>query len=504
MLKFRELCVTLHGILEKRHNWMKQIKTTYLLIAMLLGTLASCTSTDDDTTVTLYDDAAITSFQLGTMNRYVNDEKTTFKGSDYLFHIDQINRTIFNTDSLPLGTDITKVVCYLSTYNNSSPFLVSQDGTYMTYYAGTDSIDFSTPRTFCVASSSNVGYTNYTVKVNVHQKDPDAFEWQKMANVPVMTGLRALSFNDRIYVFGNEGGTTKAYYTEDGTSWTPATLPALTDADAWGNAVANLDSLYIMDGTNIYRSADVNTWVTDGSKLPDGITLECLLGASSTEVYAIDTNGSLITKYCGGQLPLWIEAKDETESSFDALPTQDITMVSYPLNLSDSTDYVLMAGNKQTDDTWNGQLWRRIVDYSETGIISLLEEYITTLIEGKDDYPEWIRKWTYVDRADDHRYELPALENIQLVRYDDVLLAFGGMGLNGTPTDALRTIYISRDNGITWKEATYSMPPTDGNATFNSAATSFSATADGNYIWIVCAGTGEVWRGQLNRVAWGE
>lgn len=482
---------------------MKQIKTTYLLIAMLLGALASCTKADE-TTVTLYDDAAITSFTLGNLNRYVNGVKTTFAGSDYLFHIDQVNRTIYNTDSLPLGTDITKVVCLISTYNNGSPFLVSEDGTYMTYYTGVDSVDFTTPRVFCVASSSNKGITDYTVKVNVHKKDPDVFEWQKMADVPVMTGLRALTFNNRIYVFGNEGGATKAYYTEDGHSWTPATLPALTDADAWGNAVANLDSLYIMDGAKIYRSADASTWVTDDSKLPDGITLKGLLGASSTEVYAIDTNGSLITKYCDGQLPLWIEAKDETESSFDALPTKDFTMVSYPLNLSDSTDYVLMAGNKQTGDAWSGQLWRRIVDYSETGIISLLEEYITTLIEGKDDYPEWIRKWTYVDRADDHRYELPALENIQLVRYDDVLLAFGGKDLNDTTVDALRTIYTSRDNGITWKTSTFSMPPTDGNATFNSAATSFSAVADGHYIWIVCAGTGEVWRGLLNRVAWEE
>jgi hypothetical protein len=161
-----------------------------------------------------------------------------------------------------------------------------------------------------------------------------------------------------------------------------------------------------------------------------------------------------------------------------------------------------MAGNQKTGDTWNGRLWRRIVDYSETGIMSLLEEYIATLVDGKEDYPEWIRKWTYVDRANDHRYELPALENIQLLRYDDVLLAFGGKGLQDTSVEALRTIYTSRDNGITWKASTLSMPPTDGNATFNSAATSFSAATDGNFIWIVCAGTGEVWRGQLNRVAW--
>ena len=83
MLKIRELCVTLHGILKKRHILMKQIKATYLLIAMLLGTLASCSSASDST-VTLYDDAAMVSFTLGTMNRYVNGVKSTYKDTPQL------------------------------------------------------------------------------------------------------------------------------------------------------------------------------------------------------------------------------------------------------------------------------------------------------------------------------------------------------------------------------------------------------------------------------------
>lgn len=483
---------------------MKQIKTTYLLIAILLGSLASCMKDGDDTT-TLYDDSAITSFTLGTVNRYVDGVKSTFTGSSYLFHVDQVTRTIYNTDSLPVGSDVEHIICAVTTYNNGSPFLVSTDGTYMTYHSSSDSVDFTTPRTFRVMASSGNGYTDYTVKVNVHKEDPNAFVWKKVADIPVMTGLRALSFNDRIYVFGNEGGTTKAYYTEDGNTWNPATLPALTDADAWKNAVANEDSVYIMNGTTVYRSGDVNTWTVDEAVFPEGNVLQQLIGASSTEIYAIDTEGRLTTKYCDDELSFWVLATSETQSSFDALPSQDYSIVSYPLNLSDSTDYVLMAGNKKTGDEWSSHLWRRIVDYSDTGITSLFVEYLKTLIEGKDDYTEWIRKWTYLDRADDHRYEMPALENIQILWYDDVLLAFGGKGLNDTTIEPLKNIYKSRDNGITWKqEASYTMPPTDGNATFNSAATSFSATVNKGTIWIVCAGTGEVWRGQLNRVAWGE
>ena len=391
----------------------------------------------------------------------------------------------------------------MTTYNSSVPFIISEDGTYMTYYLSTDSLDFSTPRTFRVVPTSGNGYTDYTVKINVHKQNPDAFAWKKMSDIPAMTGLRTLAYNGRIYVFGNEGGTTKAYYTVDGSTWTAATLPAIADANAWQNAVASKDSLYIMDGTTMYRSHDATNWNKDESTLPEGITLQRLLGASTTEVYAQATDGSLITKYCDDQLPIWIEATDETQSSFDALPSQDFAVVSYPMNLSDSTDYVLMVGNKNTSDKWSSYLWRRIVDYSETGIESLLVEYLTPLVQGKDDYPEWIRKWTYLDRANETRYKMPALKDIQVIWYDDVLLAFGGKDLNDTTTEPLTAIYKSRDNGITWKEdANYSMPPTNGTAKYNKAATSFSATASNGYIWIVCAGTGEVWRGQLNRVAW--
>ena len=447
---------------------MKQIKTTYLLIAILLGVLTACTKTDDSET-TLYDDAAITAFRLGTMNRYVDGVKSTYSGGTYLFHIDQNSRTIYNTDSLPAGTDVAHVVCSMATYNNSMPFIVD------------------------------------LVKVNVHKEDPDAFAWKKMTDIPAMTGVRTVAYDNRIYVFGNEGGATKAYYTTDGNSWTPITLPALTDANAWQNIAATEDSLYIMSGSTIYRSHDATTWDVDNSILSAGITLQRLLGASNTEVYAQATDGTLITKYCDDQLPIWIKATDETQSSFDELPTQDYAMVSFPMNLSDSTDYVLMTGNKKIGEEWNSRMWRRIVDYSETGIISLLIEYITELAQGQSDNPEWIRKWTYLDRASDRRYEMPALENIQLLWYDDVILAFGGKDLNDPTVLPLGTIYKSRDNGITWKkDDNYTMPPADGEATFNNAATSFSATTSNGYIWITCAGTGEVWRGHLNRVAWGE
>ena len=68
MLKFEDLCVNLHPNWKKVRK-MKQIKILFILaITALL--MASCLSSSSDSSVTLYSDAAIKSFTLGTLNKY--------------------------------------------------------------------------------------------------------------------------------------------------------------------------------------------------------------------------------------------------------------------------------------------------------------------------------------------------------------------------------------------------------------------------------------------------
>ena len=178
MLKFREMCVNLHGILESKPIFMKHITTIYLFLAMLLA-MVSCQGTTDNT-VTLYDDAIITSFSVTSIDCYVDGEKTTYSGSGYKFNIDPICHQIYNTDSLPMGTDIEHIRCTLKTMNNGMAWVVSKDGEMMTYFSSTDTIDFSTPRIFRIYPSRGQGYTEYTVKVNVHQEDGDDMKWTRM------------------------------------------------------------------------------------------------------------------------------------------------------------------------------------------------------------------------------------------------------------------------------------------------------------------------------------
>ena len=169
MLIFAKMCVNLHPNLNSS-RLMRQLKTLFILLAGL-SLMASCLSGSDNE-VTLYGDAAITSFTLGTLNRYtatVTTEgkdtvvKSTVTGSSYTFHIDQVNHRIYNTDSLPYGTDVSRVPVTLATYHNSIATirsLESEDS--LVYYSSSDSIDFTKPRQFLVWSRTSSTGSRWT------------------------------------------------------------------------------------------------------------------------------------------------------------------------------------------------------------------------------------------------------------------------------------------------------------------------------------------------------
>ena len=392
---------------------MKYFKISFIL-AMTIVLMASCLKAESDN-VTLYNDAVITGFTLGTMNKYVESTKTTYSGSTYEFDINQavatnifkdvtcIGRSIYNNDSLPLGTDLKHVLCTVTTLNNGITIIerIDEPNVY-DYYSSTDSIDFTQPRKFRVFSSDGSVYNDYYVSVNAHQEDGDEFVWKLMD-------------------------------------------------DNW-------------------------TAVPDAMPLPAGI--KQLLGKSTTEQYALSTDNKLMVSRDNGAT--WQE--DAVMDDADLLPTRDLSLISYPMTNTDSVDYVLLIGNREVNEQNNesiAMVWRKVVDYSKQA-------------------PQ--ARWTYMDRnAKSDSLALPRMENLTMVKYDDGILAFGGMGLGGFDQLPYYTIYQSRDNGITWKyNPIYDYP--EG---FDHYADNVRAVVDNdNFLWLYCEGSGQVWRGRLNKLGW--
>ena len=439
-----------------------------LFTAMLL--LTSCMKSDN-TTSTLYTDTAITSFSLGTLNGYLHTTSSTgadsiykvsITGSDYKFSVDHANHRIFNTDSLPLYTDVKAVVCYVNTLNNGSVFIEdTEDSDILYFYSSSDSIDFSTPRKFEVYSSDGSTHEDYTVQLNVHKEDGEQFIWkihQESTEIAELDRIKAVTMNGDLYVFGTKEGKTIGYTTTNGDEWKPVT--EIDDEQAYRNMLVYENGLYTIANGKLQQSNDGTTW-TVVNDAPDVIKL---VAANYAELYGLTSDGTLMKSEDRGVT--WIEDLLDTDKSW--LPTEDVAYVCYPANMTYYADYMLMAGFSNGVDKISS-VWRKIVEYD---------------LQGDE-------KWVYMDRMD-NRFALPQLENLVMMYYDDGILAFGIKGNDFSP------IYQSRDNGIIWKEnSRYQLPVSFKNSTVDY----LGAATDGKEIWLV-GSNGQVWQGHLNKVAW--
>src|SRR5574344_1109513 len=462
---------------------MKKINPLLLLLVMAVFTLSSCLKDDDTTT---YPDTAITSFSLGTLNRYVHVKtsagadstyKSTLTGSSYSFYIDQANRIIYNPDSLPLWTDNTKVICSIGTKNSGYVYYQTAAGD-TTYYSSTDSINFSSPLKFFVIASNGSAMRAYPVHVNVHKELADTFMWHQIMerenNLALLKGMKAFCKDGKIFVFGNDGNSTEIFSTSqtDGTAWSKLSKNIIMDTAAYRNIVIKSNVFYAKSNGNILSSTDAQTWTTVGAT-----DVDRLVAASTTELYSIKGNKLQHSLDNGAN---WKQETLDDDSML--LPTQDFAYYTMPLSSNDSTDRVMLIGNRSTSkyssDT-TAVVWNKIVEYASGSNAG---------------------NWIFYNKATDNRsIYAPRLTNLTMIPYDDGVLAFGGDGLGSSKAKAFSQFYQSRDNGITWKNNhLYSFP-----VGFSSSKTSFAAVVDANKcLWIICGESGQIWRGRLNRLGW--
>lgn len=188
----------------------------------VMSTMTSCLNSDVEE-VTYSSETSITSFSLGTLHvkRVGKDSKgedstytDTISMANYPFTINQAMRTIENKDSLPVGTDISRVITNITADSNYILYgKITSKGAEAkdTLWTSTDSINFSfAPSeglTFKVLAYSGVVGKAYHVKVNVHTQEPDSLQWNKelMGSAftsGTLTKQKAVYINNCIYVFG--------------------------------------------------------------------------------------------------------------------------------------------------------------------------------------------------------------------------------------------------------------------------------------------------------------
>ncbi|MCF0209107.1 MAG: hypothetical protein HUK07_06615 [Bacteroidaceae bacterium] len=441
---------------------MRKLHTLLLLMLLAAGsiTTSSCLGGDDTNTIT-YSDCVVSSFSLGTLNRYTHTTsskgadsivKTTVTGSDYKFHIDQQKHEIYNTDSLPSGTDSLHVLCNIAALNGGYVFIKSTQSDSLFTYSSADSISFEkNPRTIAVIANDSKSIAFYTVKLNIHKEQEQKMTWNAPYVVDKLASadrLQAIEWDGQMLVKAVKGNATTLYTTRlgDGKQWNAIT-PNTTLSTTANIAVCG-NMLYTTDNSgNVLKSADGKQWQKVGAQTGN------VVGVSNNLLY-IEKSGSLLSYNIN-------TAATTTEQLYD--------INSYPFAAKSYTSLCeVKSGSKTVGTTIVGS----------TGTASAVLYKAENTAEAQ--------KWMLL--TNETKQTLPNGVDIQAVSYGDYIIAL-----------ANNKLYSSTDFGRSWQNRYYLYSPSALNITAGQAF-AFAKDSNGS-LWIITK-QGQVFRGKYNEASW--
>ena len=411
-----------------------KIRILPALVAGVMATtafLSSCLKSDYAET-DYPAESSIRDFSIGTLRQTIYG--TSSKGEDSIyvdtisyadvpFTIDQINRQIYNKDSLPKEVDVTKVLASISA-DNGAIYYVNKNGKD-SLWTSTDSLDFTNEMTFKVLAYSElqnqfVFGKHYTVKVNVHKLNPDSLVWKHFGDKKFPEGVtfaeqKAVYMNDYIYVFGETAeGNVKIYKANVNrgsfTSWEEVST-SITSIDINSAIVYNNEVHFIADG-KLYNLKD--------NQIGSETNLSNLISVNGDKLLAYTTGNKIVSLNSDGT-----KAK-ETDFIEGKNLNGRISAVSYTAE-------------------HNTSLWRTIVMKNR---VKEVESDTTAMVFNNISSEDKWQEYTPINPT-----TCPNQGNISMISYDGKLFAYG---------EEFDYFYSSTDNGLNWKkEEDYMIFPTE-------------------------------------------
>lgn len=443
---------------------MKKPIAFVVMSALALTFLASCG--DDNKSSELSSDCAINAIVLGNLSRiyhtYLDNGKDTsysitVPGAAYPLHIDQINRRIFNSDSLPVGTAVNKV--YFTTFSADGIVSYRLESGKDTLYSTKDTLDFTSPRIFTIFASDGSGSRSYTIDIKIHNADPDAYSWVAASSadndVAKLESMRMIAKDGQLYLWGSKNGTNVVMTRKTGEGVALWTKKDISGTDELQTKSINLfnGKFVAISESGLVESENGADWTeTATSLVPDRIL------AADEELY-ITVSGKI---YSSSDLKSWKEEKADNSTAF--LPTENIYSAVLPAVNNPNIENIVCVGylDGQTE-TWKKEI--------------------------NKVYPE-DNAWSYYPTTEETPRTLPYLKGFNMMKYDGKLFC---AGINGDTVN----VYTSTDGARAWKKVKV---PTMVPAQTGKPTEIFMTPDDDNHIWLVCSGTGTLWKGYLNRL----
>lgn len=447
-------------------------KVVLLLAGCLVWLMSSCLgSSDYDTDIS--NDSQITTFKM---------QHDSVKGLDKVrFTIDQLASRIYNRDSMPLGTKIEKVICTVSFASGTGQVQVMQEAKGDTiFWNATDSLDFSKPVKFVTHSLSGLHTKTYIAQVNVHQVVPDSMVWEPYANNIIgisatQQKVLALELDKKsyyyMYIKPAQGNGYKLYRAASSSAnvWTELPLTGLPNNEISVLQITEYEDALYAPGTNgiMYHSANGQDW----APVNNTPVVKYLLGAitlggvnQTTHLATIIDDQGLLKFSSMNQFGEWKMGGYVT----DDFPVTGFSATNHPVVYKEQL--TLACGRNRNNELLNS-VWATMDGLS----------------------------WAVL--TDDRKNKLPKAEGVMLSYYDKKFFLIGGLDPSGKGT---KTIYNSKDNGVSWTRTdTLVVLPTS----FAPIGYGQALVDEENYLHIFGGKTqsnspvlDQIWRGRINRL----
>lgn len=445
-----------------------------MALTMMLA-FTSCLETDGELAVKYYPYAMLRSVSIGNIDsKYIikasdGSDSTiikTVKGENYPFAIDQDKCEAYNVDSLPVGTDITKVATDINC--DGIAYLYVDSLQKYELFVESDSFDFTNPMRILVSATDGSYSREYKISLNVHTLDPNQLYWNKMAVNPAASSasVRMLAKDETLYLFGcdAEGNVTlSTAATSASAAWESKSVSGLPLSPTMNSLVQYAGNFYIVADGKIYASADGEDW--------ESVACE----ANVATLFAASDKDNVVWAVANDSLAYASNVADgftTVQPVAANFPLNDLSSIIAPLRTNMNINRYTLIG--RASQGAQPQVWSRLS--SE-------------------------RKWVNYSPSSYNTKLCPSLESLVVFPYDDKLYAIGGKGTAaGAEVGALNAIYISRDNGLTWEASGENGPSLPAELVGVDAPFTAFVDGDGN-IWLaVCGENGAIWRGRMNKL----
>ena len=393
----------------------------YLLLAAAVASMSACGNDEPEYDEYVSSSTAITGFSL------LKNDKVLENLDSVFFTVDLDNFRIYNADSLPYGTDVSRIQVSI-TSNGCKAMTITQskdgeDDVVVDYLKNsTDSIDFTKTVKLTMTSINGLYSHDYSVKVNVHQVVPDSMEWALVNRRQLPTRFGSAAEQRTVEMGGTTYCLTRAgseYCMAASTDllafkWTYST-PDFGMTPQVNSLTATDNALYILSNDGgLYSSADGLAWTSCPAQMTT------LIAGYGSTLLGLKKEGSV---YYHVTYPATVA----TAAAAD-FPVSGMSQAVTISNSWSEQSQALIIGGRCADSSLTGAVW----GFDGKSWACLSNNRIPAA-EGVTIFPYFSFK-TYTNTWKTTKYS--------------ALIAFGGRLSSGKLS---KTVYISLDNGINWK-----------------------------------------------------